>query len=510
VGLLQVLFLIIALIGLDEPFVSMHFVRQNQTFDVATHVFREGWSAVVTPRASFTQLSSPDDPLSPLITPAPRFTIIHLEVPFHGLFGWPAALLVKDHERAIVRLVSVVFALLSIGVFHLIVRQWIEPQAALAGTALWAMAPFTIYFGQIPMPDMLATTGMALAFLFALRGNLAGSSVAFLFAILAKLSVIIYGLPILTALLIASNCRSIGSFLRITVLWGVVPLLGISAWLSLSRHDPYGSWVVFGGYRPGGYGALTLHDLAHPAFYLSPFVYLLPCGIGIIGAVGLLLAMVNNPPRMNFWLKAAILLSLFCNYSLERIVWLEPQYSVPVLFWVILAASMGLPRLFEKVRGSRPWRIAMVGIVVAHLVLVGATVIFLKSSRVPNYQDLVVAAQLTPPDARLVVYAATPSASPSSWTDRNTLTLHPIPTRTPADFDAIAKQFLSFQEGGFDYLLVFDVEKHHRNIPFDSSAPVYDSDLTEQGSPFRRFCDDRYRKIFEGNHVILYSLVKPM
>jgi len=50
IGILQAFFLVTALYGLNAPFVSTHFVRQNYTFDVAQHVFREGWRAVITPR----------------------------------------------------------------------------------------------------------------------------------------------------------------------------------------------------------------------------------------------------------------------------------------------------------------------------------------------------------------------------------------------------------------------------------------------------------------------------
>src|SRR4051812_6716948 len=72
--LLQIGFLLMGLLRLSQPFVSAHFERQNQTYDIARHVFYDGWRAVLLPKASF---SFPDNPSQP-------FAIVHLEVPFHG------------------------------------------------------------------------------------------------------------------------------------------------------------------------------------------------------------------------------------------------------------------------------------------------------------------------------------------------------------------------------------------------------------------------------------------
>ncbi len=88
VYLLQALFLLIALFGLDAPFLSVFFDRQNQTFDIADHVFDKGWSAVLAPKASFSLPGYTSQP----------FTIRRYEVPFHGLFGWPLAAAL-GHER---------------------------------------------------------------------------------------------------------------------------------------------------------------------------------------------------------------------------------------------------------------------------------------------------------------------------------------------------------------------------------------------------------------------------
>ena len=166
VAILQALFLLMALVNLDGPFVSTHFVRQNYTFDVARHVFRDGFPSILTPKGSFSQLSDPADAFSKLPVPTPSYTICHLEVPFYGIIGWPFATIFTGHETAVVRLVAVVFSILSIGLLYLVLRYWHDPPVALFGTILWTTAPILLHFGQVPMPDILTTTGMAAAFFF--------------------------------------------------------------------------------------------------------------------------------------------------------------------------------------------------------------------------------------------------------------------------------------------------------------------------------------------------------
>jgi hypothetical protein len=388
-----------------------------------------------------------------------------------------------------------------------VLRHWLEPSSALAGTALWTTAPLIVHFGQVPAPDILATTGIAAAFLFALRGQLAFSSGAFLFSLLAKLSIIIYGLPVLIALLLARDCRSIRQFIKLSLRWGLVPLTGELTWLSLSLHDPPGSWVVFGGYRPGEYGSIEFQDLIDPRFYVEPMMYLLPFGCGIVGIIGWLGAL-GSPSQMNPWLKGSIVIALGLNYVVERIVWIEPQYTVPVLFWLVIAASFGFPRLFELFRRDNRWKVALGAILLVHLVVVIGAVCFLKASRVPNWPDLAAAGQQTPVDARVVVYVDTYRTSPPVWLNRNTLQLNRLSDSDPAEWNALARQLPNFQKAGFDYLMIFDVVGHYGINPLKIVRPadLYTTDYTDQGSLTRRFFDSRLQKIFEGDHVVLYRL----
>src|SRR5437764_2328287 len=116
VVLIQALFLAVALFQIDGPFLSAHNERQNQTYDVARNVFHHGWRGLVAPQASFSVPGYEQQP----------FASLQLELPFHGLFGWPLSKL-TTHERAIVRIVSVLFALISIQLVYAILTTWLRP-----------------------------------------------------------------------------------------------------------------------------------------------------------------------------------------------------------------------------------------------------------------------------------------------------------------------------------------------------------------------------------------------
>ena len=160
IWILQLIFILTALPHLDEPFLSVHFERQNQTYDLAEHIFHDGWSAVLFPKASFSVRGYATQP----------FTIVRFEIPFHGILGWPIAAL-TGHDRAAVRIVSLFFAVLSISLVFLLLRRWVKPGPAVIGTILWATAPIVLHFGQVPMPDILSVAGLLAAFYFAIRGK---------------------------------------------------------------------------------------------------------------------------------------------------------------------------------------------------------------------------------------------------------------------------------------------------------------------------------------------------
>ena len=292
IGTLQICFLLIAAPQLNGPFLSYHNERQNQTFDTARHVFREGWSAVFTPKTSFSIRGYEAKP----------FTVARIEVPFHGLLAWP---LVKvfGHEAAAVRMVSIIFALLSIYFFYVISRHWLSSGVAAAGTALWTFSPMLLHFGQVPMPDVLCTAGILASFWFALKNNLPASSASFLFAILAKVSVAVFGLPVLVALLGTRNARTVREFLRISLCWGGVPLAGLVSWTSLEFLDPNTPWTVAKTLTNRG----GMYMMLSGELYSTLFACLIPYGLGALGSLAFLVGVMKSPKDLKPALKWAFL-----------------------------------------------------------------------------------------------------------------------------------------------------------------------------------------------------------
>jgi hypothetical protein len=475
VYLLQALFLAIALFGLDAPFLSVHFERQNQTFDIARHVFHEGLSAVIAPKASFSLPGYTSQP----------FTIARYEVPFHGLFGWPLAAAL-GHERAAVRLVSVAFALISIYLFFRTLRHWVEPATALAGTALWAMTPLVLQLGQVPMPDILCTTGVIASFYFALNGNLPVSSGCFLFAILAKESVLPFGLPILVALLVAKECRSVGHVLILSIAWGLVPILGLAAWISLDRFSPPTPWTIL-------QTAADRNDtgLLEPRLYTFTAACLFPFGVGVLGMLGVASAALNKAPRMNCWIRRSIVVACLVYFVFVIRKILEPQYFLPLVFWLALAASFGFARLIERQRFSLVWRTALGVAICAHVLVVWMFTSDLKAARVSNLAGIESAAHLIPNGARVVMVCRHYGAGPAVWLNRNVVNI-------PGDTKDLDHELRTLRSQNFTYLMILDVESRHRGEAVTHYA--------DPSSAVRQFCDQNLQRLFESQNVVLYSL----
>jgi hypothetical protein len=500
---LQLVFCLIAAVQFDSPFLSVHNERQNQTYDIARHIFHDGWSAVLAPKASFSYPGYEER----------AFTIIRQEFPFHGLFGWPLVKLF-GHERAVVRLVSIAFALLSIEFLFLILKTWLAPASAAAGAALWALSPLVLQFGQVPMPDILATTGMLGAFWFALKPNLPASSGWFLFAVLAKINVIFFGLPILTALLLARNCRSAGELTKIVLLWGAAPLIGLLAWTSLEVFGSETPWTVLkmiNSQRGGMSVLLALH------FYVFLAGCLLPYGIGLAGIGGLVITVFKRPYRkirMGIALPLLVAGVLYVLAVLAKIQ--EPQYILPLLAWLAAAAAFGLDCIIGKPL-QLVARIALAGAAGLHLLMVLVFSCNLKSSRVPDFPSIEMAARLIPPNSRVIVAYHHYGASPAIWLNQNVFAV-------PFATNNLEAHLPVLRQTGFAYILIMDLKAFQfsnagrsglRQDSFHANAekpPGRDEGITDFAnpeSPFRRLCDGRFDRIFSSKYAVLYSLNSP-
>jgi hypothetical protein len=503
VGFLQIAFLVVALFDLNGPFLSFHYERQNQTFDTACHVFNEGWNAVLTPKTSF---SLPGYETRP-------FTIARQEFPFHGVLGWPLVK-VLGHAAAVVRAISIIFALCSIRLLYLILRQWLAPGMALTGTALWSFSPLLLHLGQVPMPDILCTTGMLAAFWFALKNNLPASSGCFLFAILAKISIIVFGLPVLTALLVARNCKTIPECLHIAIFWGAIPLVGLIGWTSLEVIDPDTPWTIVNILgRSGEHRLFTTH------FYAFIFAILIPYGLGPIGVLGCAVAVAKKcAPQIKPSIKWALLASNFLYIVFVVCKISEPQYLLPSLAWLALAAAFGISHLAGKTNHGVRRRAGVVSLVCLQVLTACIFTSDLKASRIPDFPSVEKAAASIPPGARVIVVYPFYGAGPAVWLHRNVLAMY--------DAAALEAGLPRLEKIGFSHLVLMDVKTRTKSASKDSVLEMLTSichlsrqtatrrdpwlsSFTLPTSPLCQYCDPRFTRIFSGDFIIVYALSSP-
>ena len=391
VRLLQLLFLLISFWQLDQPLLTAHYERQNQTFDIARHVFREGWRAVITPTVAFTVAGHEDQ----------RSIAVLQEMPLHGILGWPFVKLL-GHPYAVTRLVSVFFSLWSIALLFDILRYWVKPAIALTGAAIWTFSPLLLQFGQVPMPDIICTAGILAAFLYAQRGNLMTASAAFLFAILAKSNSIVFGLPVLVALAVARNCRSPKEFIRVALLWGWAPLIGLAGWMVLMKwFAPDAVWSTFHTLSDGR-GKWTA--LVRMPYYLNVFGCMLPFGFGVLGTVGLVFCRFKKSESMNAAVKWAFYISslVYLVFVIRKL--LEPQYFLPLLAWALIAASIGWQWAVENYQRRPFWKWGLAGAGILHVIIALIFTADVKASRVPNYPDILAASHLLKRSDRVLIF----------------------------------------------------------------------------------------------------------
>jgi hypothetical protein len=341
------------------------------------------------------------------------------------------------------------------------------------------------------MPDILCTTGIIASFSFALNGNLPVSSGCFLFAILAKESVLPFGLPILVALLVAKECRSAGRVLTLSIAWGLVPILGLAAWISLDRFSPPTPWTIL-------QTATDRNDtgLLQPRLYIFTTACLFPFGVGVLGTLGIASAALNKAQRMNCWIRRSIIVACLVYFVFVIRKILEPQYFLPLVFWLALAASFGFARLIERQRFSLVWRTALGVAICAHVLVVWMFTSDLKAARVSNLAEIECAAHLIPNGARVVMVCRHYGAGPAVWLNHNVVNI-------PGDTKNMDHELRTLRSQNFTYLMILDVESRHGDHASGGEAVTH---FAAPSSPVRQFCDQYLQRLFESQSVVLYSL----
>jgi hypothetical protein len=252
-----------------------------------------------------------------------------------------------------------------------------------------------------------------------------------------------------------------------------------------------------------------------PKFWINIAACLIPYGAGVLGVLGIA-AGLRTASRMDTGLKWAIVTSnaFYLILVLRQIG--EPQYFLPPLAWLIIAASPGLETLFAKLRSGFGWRARLLAAIGMHLVVAAAFAGDLLASRVPDFADIGRAAQLLPPGARVVVAYRFYGAGPAIWLGRNVYAV--------ADLATLMTMLPKLKEAGFTHICVLDIESRHN----DKAAGVLGSfgnqlrrifgrapglaieaerNYASPSSVIRKYLDRQFPVIFEGPHVRLYSIL---
>ena len=133
---LLTLALAVRLIGVNRPYISVHWIKQLQVAPIALNFYQHGYN-IWWPETDY----SADRPA-------------YIEIEFQ-LVTWLTALLYKlfgVHE-AVGRLVAIGFSMAGIGLLFLLMRDLLGYRAAVYGLLFYAFAPSSVYFGRVLMSE---------------------------------------------------------------------------------------------------------------------------------------------------------------------------------------------------------------------------------------------------------------------------------------------------------------------------------------------------------------------
>jgi hypothetical protein len=488
VGWLGIAFVLIGLLHLRDPFLtSASHERQNQTVGLemsATQGLSGFWRE---PRVLFSSASAPELPYSGLRF---EFPFPALLATIAGRAGWPEG-------KSFYVLLSLVCSLVSAWFLLLVLRHWQVPEhAGVAAGILWLFSPLVLHYGQIPMPDIFATCFMSAAlYLNVVRSSVFISSLLFAIALLAKPNVGPFAFPFASWILSDSTLSWPNRLVRIAC-WGILPTLFLGIWLLLSRHDaPHVQnllTLLQVGQLDAGAGGLLL-----PGVWIRMASYLTFFGIGAVGLLALVVSRRTDaiPPRTRWLFLAALLSAIFCYARFTRFMWREPQYTLPLLFWLTLFVGLRSASLFDRLRGSKGLRAAFQVAAVAQVVVTTALTMDLKASRAPADEELSHLRDAVRTSRRVLTLSPSYGASSSIWLGKNTLEYFAASQSPEASLE-------TFERLGFSAFVVFDYSLR-AGISFQARTWT---DVAALQPALIKYLEGNRREIYRGRHSRVFSL----
>lgn len=433
-------FFLIGLININSPFVNAQHERQNQTVSIAQNVAKFGLTGIFFPRADFSNPVSPES----------KYTVIHWEFPFLGVFYLPFAFIgIQEFWifRIIMILISIIAGHCAFKTFLFLTDNKAFSEILLS---LFLFSPFVLHFGQVPMPDMITTCFLVISFYSALKFQqkqnnfyLFQASLFFGLSLIAKASIIPFGLPILG--MFWSKNKLMSKNIQISFLWGLLPSLFLISWALLSLESPEGSWNLLQARKDQ---LDIVLDLLSFNYYFRIICYISLFGIGFVGLFftfkGIKAILESNKSAA---LLFNILISMVFTYIvLHTKMWREPQYSVPILFWLLILASFSITSFEIIWRKNRKYIIT--GMLV-QLIISGYLTIDLKADRMPHIEQLEKVSKEIPVDARVLQLSRSYGGTICLYLKQHNL--------AKIEDAADPGQFLSeYKKYGYQYLLFFD------------------------------------------------------
>lgn len=155
--------ILVRLYRLDNPIADWHSWRQVDTAAVARNFFRDGVDLLHPRYDDLSNIQSgKDNPNGWRMVELPLYQAVSVGVQK----AFPQLSL-----ELCLRLVSIVSTAGSVLLFGIILMDLIGPMAGILGAFLYAVLPFSMYYGRAILPDAFATFWALLSIVFLLKGN---------------------------------------------------------------------------------------------------------------------------------------------------------------------------------------------------------------------------------------------------------------------------------------------------------------------------------------------------